>query len=61
MLHVLPVCCSDAIRPSSYGNRPLRSFAFRAISMFFARWRAEALLALTTMAVFSQRVEIRAA
>ena len=40
---------------------PFHATLFELFTRIFARWRAEALLALTTMAACSQRVELRAA
>ena len=40
---------------------PFRASLFELFARIFARWRAEALLALTTMTACSQRIELRAA
>ena len=40
---------------------PFHATLFELFTRIFARWRAEALLALTTMAACFQRVEICAA
>ena len=54
----LPVSSYCSIRE---GIGPFRASLFELFARIFARWRAEALLALTTMTACSQRVELRAA
>ena len=52
--------CKISLNKAS-AQGPLRASLFELFGRIFARWRAEALLALTTMTACSQRVELRAA
>ena len=50
-----------AYRKMKFCIGPSVASLFELFTRIFARWRAEALLALTTMAACSQHVELRAA